>query len=229
MPTIKQKPKWVDEEEIELDTIFQEASNEQESNALQYLTAGVVLGCVMGLALDKYGSILQDNINESDLVKDNDYLAILDINLDNISTVSPSELGYFFTEEEKANLTNLGNEIKSDWLASDPKTVENKAWSDQQTIMDKVGMYGNGTATRQGQLEVYQRLESEGFKALIPWKTAGDGGVCEECEDYELNSPYTPEEYPEPPHYGCRCEPGEPIVYQITYDPYTGEEILTEM
>ena len=42
---------------------------------------------------------------------------------------------------------------------------------------------------------------------LLTWTTAGDGRVCPTCQGYEDNSPYTPQDYPDTPHPGCRCIP----------------------
>ena len=43
---------------------------------------------------------------------------------------------------------------------------------------------------------------------LLDWISAGDGRVCAVCVGYEENSPYTPQDYPDTPHGGCRCVPG---------------------
>ena len=43
---------------------------------------------------------------------------------------------------------------------------------------------------------------------LLDWISAEDGRVCAVCVGYEENSPYTPQDYPDTPHIGCRCVPG---------------------
>ena len=55
----------------------------------------------------------------------------------------------------------------------------------------------------QASLSLYQTEGSQ----QIAWLTAGDSRVCNTCQDYEDNGPYTPDSYPDIPHPNCRCSP----------------------
>lgn len=93
----------------------------------------------------------------------------------------------------------------------DPKTIENNAFRQQQEILDQVGMFGGVESEKGGVLSVYY-----GETVLIPWETQGDDSVCEDCLILEAGGPYSPNNFPEPPHYGCRCNDPmpDPIVVE---------------
>jgi len=93
----------------------------------------------------------------------------------------------------------------------DPKTVENIAFRQQQQTLDQVGMFGGVESEKGGVLSVYY-----GETVLIPWETQGDDSVCDDCLILEAGGPYSPNNFPEPPHYGCRCNDPmpDPIVVE---------------
>lgn len=109
--------------------------------------------------------------------------------------------------EELAQLDQMMEDAKQYGRMSDPKTAENLTFNNQSTIAEKMGMFGSVEADKQGRLQCYADQP-----VLIPWVTAGDENVCEDCEELAARGPYRPENYPEAPHYGCRCGPGDPIL-----------------
>lgn len=110
-------------------------------------------------------------------------------------------------EKQIAEYEQKMEETKHYGRVSDPKNAENTAFNHQSIIADKIGMFGSVEAEKQGQLDAYYDEI-----VLIPWVTSEDDSVCGDCEDNKANGPYKPSEFPEPPHYGCRCGPGEPIL-----------------
>jgi hypothetical protein len=108
--------------------------------------------------------------------------------------------------EELSHLTQMMEDAKQYGRMSDPKTAENITFNNQSIIAEKMGMFGGVEADKQGRIQCYI-----GLPVLIPWEDAGDENVCEDCQELAARGPYRPEDYPEAPHYGCRCGPGDPI------------------
>jgi hypothetical protein len=109
--------------------------------------------------------------------------------------------------EELSHLTQMMEDAKQYGRMSDPKTAENLTFNNQSTIAEKMGMFGSVEAEKQGRLQCYADQP-----VLIQWVDAGDDAVCEDCQELAARGPYRPEDYPEAPHYGCRCGPGDPIL-----------------
>jgi hypothetical protein len=141
--------------------------------------------------------------------------------------LDPSELSYL--ETLRSSLETMG-------ILSDPATypsIENIAFSNAIENMDKLGAYGGQESWKIGQLELYKNAQLQmNVVILIPWETCetkGDcdteGPVCEDCQDLENDGPYAPEDYPEPPHFGCRCGPGEEV-FVVEEFPTNEEESL---
>ena len=91
------------------------------------------------------------------------------------------------------------------------------AISDAQNNSDSLGLYGFIVGYNSGFLEsgLYASALVTGAGTLlikIPWVTVGDENVCDECESLESEGPFSIWDYPAYPHFGCRCEPGEPEI-----------------
>lgn len=112
-------------------------------------------------------------------------------------------------QQDLVRLKQIYSETRAYNLVSNPKNIENLAYRNGQLISERTGMYGMIEADKQGELVVYQNTP---VQILIPWETVEDDKVCLDCQDLADNGPYPPEEYPEPPHFGCRCFPGDPII-----------------
>ena len=116
--------------------------------------------------------------------------------------------------EELSHLTQMMEEGKQYGRASDPKTAENITFNHQSQIAEQTGMFGGVEAEKQGRLQCYADQP-----VIIPWVTCeddgtcdSDGPVCDDCLDLRDEGPYSAANFPEAPHYGCRCKPGDPIL-----------------
>ena len=62
---------------------------------------------------------------------------------------------------------------------------------------------------------IFTLLERESTKTAyeengityLNWRTMEDDRVCETCLEYEAQNPWPIDEFPNPPHVGCRCWP----------------------
>lgn len=203
-----------DEEfEEEYESLFNKASNESD-NSLLFMGGLIgltgltsVIGNLTGEQLEtlqaETGTVAGESVSfeipgigeVSDFMPDAED-AILEIQ--HAENLAPEEL---------SQLTQMMEDAKQYGRMSDPKTAENITFNNQSTIAEKMGMFGSVEADKQGRLQCYADQP-----VLIPWETAGDENVCEDCEELAARGPYSPENYPEAPHYGCRCGPGDPIL-----------------
>jgi len=116
----------------------------------------------------------------------------------------PTYLGQAFgpivNTNDITHLNGMIGEAKAQNIISARPYAENIAFQNEQNIADKMGMFGGIEAEKQGSL-----TESYGLGVVFPWVTQGDESVCEDCADLESGGPYPADDYPEPPHFGCRC------------------------
>ncbi|MEN6620855.1 MAG: hypothetical protein ABFD50_04845 [Smithella sp.] len=214
-----QRKKKVDPEdeyefEEEYDSNFNKASDEAD-NALLFIgaTAGILA------ITDLLGSLSSSEM-ETLMAEAGETSTTTMESLDYITSSLPEqslpalEQAVTLSPEELSHLEQMMEEAKQYSRMMDPKTVENIAFDHQSRIADQMGMFGGTEAEKQGQLEAYYN-ES----VLIPWWTCedtdtcdSDGPVCDDCLQLRDEGPYRPDEFPEPPHYGCRCGPGDPII-----------------
>ncbi|MDY9922784.1 hypothetical protein [Methanobacterium sp.] len=193
--------------EEECDSTFNKASDESD-NSLLFIgaTAGILA------ITDLLGSLSTSEM-ETLIAEVGETSTITIESLDYITASLPEqslpalEQAVTLSPEELSHLNQMMEEAKQYGRMMDPKTVENIAFDHQSRIADQMGMFGGTEAGKQGQLEAYYN-ES----VLIPWVPVGDDSTCEDCLELEEKGPYRPDEFPEPPHYGCRCEPGDPII-----------------
>lgn len=139
---------------------------------------------------------------------------------------------YVYHTDEIKKYQQLAEELKHHGRIEDPRTIENLSFRNSSMISDRLGMFGEFESFKTGQLDVYKILEAtENVIVLIPFENLETGGeedekTCEECWELIYNSPYPPDEFPEPPHFGCRHGPGEPIIVQVPLDE-TGDNLIT--
>jgi hypothetical protein len=122
---------------------------------------------------------------------------------------------YSMTQAELTQYQNLMEGLKHETLASnlaDPRTVENIAFRNAQSIQEKIGSFGALEAEKQGRLSVWKAVQDAGHIVLIPWETMGDEKVCDDCYQTAEEGPYPPDEFPAPLHFLDRCYDGEPIL-----------------
>lgn len=202
-----------DEEfEEEYESLFNKASNESD-NSLLFIGGLIgltgltsVIGNLTGEQLEvleaETGTVAGESLSfeipgigeVSDFMPDAED-AIREIQ--HAENLSPEQLGH---------LNQMMEDAKQYGRMSDPKTAENISFNNQSIIAEKLGMFGGVEADKQSRIQCYI-----GLPVLIPWVTAGDDAVCDDCQDKADNGPYKPEEFPEADHYGCRCGPGDPI------------------
>lgn len=76
-----------------------------------------------------------------------------------------------------------------------------------QTRLDGMGMYGYLQGNMQGGLTALTAgTVLLGEMIVADWVTVGDENVCEDCLELEAGSPYPVIDWPEDPHFGCRCD-----------------------
>jgi len=200
----------LEQEEKEFDNYHTRATDEGDNNYLWILTAAGLLGTYLALtSLQPEGPRDKPTFLESPIEAIEttpgafEQIYTLEINVD----IETEIFSHYFSDEEIAQYQTLSEEIRQYGRLEDPKTIENKAFSDAQRISDMTGSFGNIEGWKAGYLD-----SAMFYDVKIPWVTAGDDKVCDDCKEKEANGPYYPDEYPEPDHYGCRCGPEEPIV-----------------
>jgi hypothetical protein len=111
-----------------------------------------------------------------------------------------------FDPDQIAQMQQVMEDYKQYGRMLDPKSVEYKEWQNLQNIMEQMGQFGYHETSVQSELTVYTQYE-----VMIPWTTCEDndtcsseGPVCEDCDSL-AGELYLPSDFPEPPHYGCRC------------------------
>lgn len=107
---------------------------------------------------------------------------------------------YNLTEKEYQKIQDvLESEEEPDWT---PENTEKK--------MDLFWLWMTA-----GMAFIFTQLERESEKTAygengikyLNWRTMDDDRVCEICLEYEAQSPFPIDEFPDPPHVGCRCWP----------------------
>jgi len=206
MPTDIELEEEDEIEEEEADNAFNKASKDSDKwMAWMFTLAG--LGAL---------NVLNNSLNgkEKEAVKSY-YISQGRSAIGNIGTVTRElpviertviEEIYYLAPEDLLRYNQILEETLQYNRILDPKTVENLAFNQQQKILDQVGMFGGVESEKQGTLSQY--LDE---KVVVRWTTCEDNGtcdtdapVCDDCEDLR-GRVFTPEEFPEPPHYGCRC------------------------
>ncbi len=104
-------------------------------------------------------------------------------------------------EEYKADPTLTEEELRN--------ICEGTEWEDEfqdvQDNLDKVGLFGWVASHKAAMIATMAMGTSVLGSLVADWVTVGDDRVCEECQDLEANSPYSVLNWPESPHFGCRC------------------------
>lgn len=198
--------------ESDFDSTFteQENGNERLLLFLSLLTGVTAMGTVWdGLTPTEQETLIERAAKEysqyPNKVKEDLSDLLEKTPLDDTKQLPPEAAPNLITEEELERYRQLMEETKQYSRMQDPRTVENKAWQQQEEINDKTGMFNYLESLKNGNLDGYIEYQNIGGQILIPWVTQGDSSVCEDCQDLEDSGPYPPDEYPEPPHFGCRC------------------------
>lgn len=187
---------------------YNDTCNESDTDNKWLLAAALLLG-ISATTLANSGGVTDEvyaNIMKMDVSK-------LDI-----PEMSESDLAYY---------QNLQQELIQHSRLEDPKTIENKGmqWAKSQT--DQVGMFGDLEAYKAGALDSYAAVAAVGGDVLIPWNPTGPN-TCDECLAMVDDGPYTPDNFPEPVHYGDQCNDpmADPI---ITFGTGLGTNIIGEI
>jgi len=75
-----------------------------------------------------------------------------------------------------------------------------------QNRTDGMGWYGWFKSNEAGLLATFMMSAAVLGSLVADWVSMGDDRVCEDCLELEANSPYLLTEWPQEPHFGCRCE-----------------------
>lgn len=206
----KRKPTLPPITSIDFDKYFQEAANNLEKNAVRDGLSADITGSY--LVWDELSPGMQNIIDIAYGMKYNpsDELAVVwNMPTHELQITDVGQVYRSFQLNEAGNLERMANVSRGFYEPGDKfigSQVE-KSFQNASDIADKIGLFGGVEGDKQGMLDVYQQ-----GNVMIPWVTAGDDTVCEDCQQLADESPYSADSYPEPPHFGCRCEPGDPEV-----------------
>lgn len=210
-------------DEFNLDSYFEEAESNQDREIAGILASAGLLGALLAItSLNPSGTPKAPKFPTTPKavtdISSKEFEAIFKIKLDPKSLIDfkLEKLKFVFNNKELESFRQLGEQIKHLGRIEDPRTIEMRAFKNAEQISDMLGMFGDFEAWKSGMLDRYLQYENMlNARIMIPWVTMGDENVCNDCLELEANGSYSPDEYPEPPHFGCRCEPGEPeIVFE---------------
>jgi hypothetical protein len=98
----------------------------------------------------------------------------------------------------------------------------NVAFNQTQQRQDGLGWYGYSQASLIGLHGTYFNAIAAGLvigsggaivsDLVADWVSQGDSDVCPDCEDLEAGGPYSIFNWPQDPHFGCRCYQSAPYV-----------------
>ncbi len=223
------EPKGMDEDEYDPD--FDNMAQQQDTDNAWYLTVAGLLGAAIVLdSLNPSGPAdspeFPPNVEMPGDVSDETFSQILQMGGGTedtaLGTGPTDDLKYTFSDEELRQYQEMSEELHHQGRIEDPKTTEIKSFDDAARINDNIGMFGGTEAYKAGMLDAYEAYSDQtGTMVMIPWVPAGDN-TCDECQELADNGPYLPWEYPEPPHYGCQCEPGDPVLMEGPIDDIMG-------
>lgn len=211
----------LDEEEIEdLDSYYSSTVEDSDYNYTLFLGVAALLGGYLTIAsIQPTGPYDSPEFNDHVLlpgaIASEVFRELYTFQVDLEKGGQVKSLEYIYTKEELAAYKQLGQELRSHGLLEDPRTIENLAYRNTEQITDKIGLFTNIEAEKAGRLDAYGswKEQNPGKIILIPWIPAG-ANTCDECQDLADDGPYPPEDYPEPPHFGCECIPGDPIIIE---------------
>jgi len=228
---------WNQDDQDNYDSTYQQVSKDQDQLG-DWILAAITLTAT-GQVLSKLSEKDIEVIKEEITKEASTYLEVTPMQIDEmVANIIPLQevtipfrtevFSNFIDEKDLSYYQQLSEQFKQYGRIEDPKSVENLHWQNQQSIMDQVGLFGNTESTKYGMLDSFIKSNTTSDSIImIPWVCAGDN-TCEDCLEIEANGPYLPEDYPEPPHYGCECLPGDPIaVQQIDVGSDDVSEILT--
>jgi hypothetical protein len=213
---------WNQDDQDNYDSNYQQVSKDQDQLG-DWILAAITLTAT-GQVLSKLPEKDIDVIKEEITRESSTYLEVTPMQIDemvaNIIPLQEIEIPFrtevfsnFIDEKDLSYYQQLSEQFKQYGRIEDPNSIENLHWQNQQTILDKVGLFGNNESTKSGILDTYIKNNNYSDTEIrIPWVCAGEN-TCGDCEDLEAAGPYLPEDYPEPPHYGCECVPGDPELY----------------
>lgn len=201
-----------------LDKYYQDAVNNLDLNNHWLLTVAGLLGAAFVTQslqpVIATKPIVEETVEETSelpLELATTPIAVKDISDESFSNIMQMNISkediasYLYNEDEMGTFKQLGEELRQHGRLEDPNTIENTAFSNAVNSNDKMGMFSDMEAYRSGALDTYIQATTEyGASIRIPWSPTGDN-TCDECQALADNGPYDPEDFPEPPHYGCQC------------------------
>lgn len=130
-------------------------------------------------------------------------------------------------DQQNGNLNAIGNTLTariSEGLREQDVNAEiredyeynydfiNSSFNEAQTRFDGMGWYGYYKSNETGLIGTYAMGIVILGELVADWEDAGDESVCPDCQDLADNGPYSVLNWPEEPHFGCRCGMGAPYL-----------------
>lgn len=209
MPNPKRKRQLVnDDPEYDLDPYYEDVIEKSDNENNWLLSVAGLLGTLLVIeTLQPTGSIESPELISSpvsvDDISDKQFEDILRMDVSSGSSIA--DVAYVYSEDELSQLQLITEDIRQLGRLEDPRTVENieMRWAEQ--INDKMGMFTDLEAYKSGALDVYIEAQVNwGATIKIPWDPTGPN-TCDDCMALVADGPYAPDDFPEPPHFGCQC------------------------
>lgn len=225
MPVVK--PQTVnDDPDYDLDHYYADASDKSDKdNWWMFAVAGLLGAAFVTSSLNPTGSIEAPNLVDVPIythdISDQTFNDIMKMDMEQLKLGEGVEnLSYAYSPEDLQQFQQMAEELKQYGRLEDPRSIENTGfrWAEQSN--DKMGMFGDLEAYKSGALDQYIWAQQEfGATIQIPWNPTGPN-TCDECWTAVDDGPYSPEDFPEPKHFGDECNDpmADPIIVFPTGD-----------
>lgn len=181
-----------------IDPIYDNVQNTMDQNMDLLVASGVILGVASVIGLD--------NASLPSAVSSDTVEKILNLSIITDTDFFQDETGGIFSQSQISSLQDLQSDLKSNYIASDPQTVENLSINNAKNITDMVGGYGAQESWKAGFINTADNISQvNGEDLLIDWMC--DAGACPICQGYHAAGPFTASTFPCSPHYKCVCWP----------------------
>jgi hypothetical protein len=208
-----------DDPDYDLDNYYADTNKKSDLDNNWLIAAAGLLGAAfVTQSLNPTGPIDKPNLVDTPIsvndIPEDTFSSIMRMEIDPINIdVSVSKMEYIYSQDQLNEYKQLGEDLRQHGRLEDPKSIENTAFRNAEQSNDKMGIFTDMEAYKSGALDNYIWAQTEfGATIEIPWDPTGPN-TCGECLDLS-SSTYNPDNYPEPPHYGCECNDPfpEPVI-----------------
>jgi hypothetical protein len=212
MPKTQPKHQLVnDDSDYDLDNYYADTNKKSDlDNTWLIAAAGLLAGAFVTQSLNPTGSIKAPNLVDTPIsvesIPEDTFSSIMNMDIAPINIeVSTSKMEYIYSQDELNQFKQMGEDLRQYGRIEDPKSIENTAFRNAEQSTDRMGMFTDMEAYKSGALDNYIWAQTEfGATIQIPWDPTG-ANTCDECWVLADAGPYSPDNFPEPPHYGCQC------------------------